>query len=706
MRCLVIIAVCFLAVFVGCDSTYDADNFAETLIDQNLYAGGLDESAIKLSTERMGFDLADYFAYVNELSNDLRLQREVNEELCDLAPEPGDFCDFYYELLDGGPLINLPNSPEFVDGILGMLEEGFSYNDMTLVASTALNQKERKAVSSGDVAERLEGYGITPRSVAALNILMARRSSSSLGDYATEPVEKYLTRLGFELVKPLDSPSPLEDYVKLHLTALENILDESSDPDTAFKYGLDSLDLAENEVSKLDEWLSPWSGITGAVTAEIAWRLKELTEDYKNDNGLTFHLAGNVFEQASRYASSDTKLKPEDAVVLACKDYDLDDPDIEGWGKTAESFNAYLDRIGKPRGINEHTFPRILGMLFNQRGVNALSVKGEELQSYLDEYGAGVEEFDAFLAGLLTDEVKQGKVRQVAGDLDVDLEEALDVYVAKSIADSYLTELRKVIEKYRDDQSTTIPRQELAFLSFITPAQAGNIPQTTPGKELPGFNRKDSTAVEFAIGTIASTRNPGTTGDTISFEYDTVEYYNTPIVHYKLTYIWTEDGERWEITKLIAFTFAWDNGRLVLDHVYELDDFYLRYYVVDWSPGSISVGGKVDPFAAYRMPVYAEGRLLNDENFAAYWLEVFKVENEADAQKLADDYGWTAEDMDKYFEELKADEARADKLIDSISAKDAVAASTLELTLFPDRAFEGLGDLLGGLGELGTELEL
>jgi len=71
MRCLVIIVVtCLLLVFVGCDSTYDADNYAETLIDQELYAGDLDESAIQLSTERMGFDLADYFAFTNELSTD------------------------------------------------------------------------------------------------------------------------------------------------------------------------------------------------------------------------------------------------------------------------------------------------------------------------------------------------------------------------------------------------------------------------------------------------------------------------------------------------------------------------------------------------------------------------------------------------------------------------------------------------------------
>jgi hypothetical protein len=100
------------------------------------------------------------------------------------------------------------------------------------------------------------------------------------------------------------------------------------------------------------------------------------------------------------------------------------------------------------------------------------------------------------------------------------------------------------------------------------------------------------------------------------------------------------------------------------------------------------------------------GKELNDENFAEYWLEAFKVENEADAQKLADDYGWTAEDLNKYFEELKGDEERADKLIDSISEKNEDAGFALELTLFPDRAFEGLMDDLGGALEgLGTELE-
>jgi len=99
------------------------------------------------------------------------------------------------------------------------------------------------------------------------------------------------------------------------------------------------------------------------------------------------------------------------------------------------------------------------------------------------------------------------------------------------------------------------------------------------------------------------------------------------------------------------------------------------------------------------------GKELNDENFAEFWLEAFKVENEEDAQKLADDYGWTDEDMDKYFDELMADEPRADKLIDSIAEKNEDAAFALELTLFPDRAFGDFMDSMGDLGDLGGELE-
>jgi len=468
MRFLVIIAAACLAfLFLGCD-TYDADNYAETLIDQELSGGGHGESVVKLSAERMGFDLADYFAFETGLSSDPRLQREVNEELCDLAPDPEEFSEFYYKLLDGGPLINLPNSPEYVDGVLGMLGEGFSYNDLTLVASSALNMKERKAVSAGEVARHLERFGLTPRSVAALSLLLDRRATSGYADFVAEPVEEYLTRLGFEMVKPLESPSSLVDYVKLHLTALEHILDKSSDPDAAFKYALERLNLTEKQVGKLDEWLASHRAIAGAVTAEIAWRLKELTEDYKNSDGLTFHLAGNVFERVVQYRGQETKMETKELLVLACKIYDLEYAHMEKWQKMAESFNAYLDRIGKPRGLS-------------------------------------------------------------------------------------------------------------------------------------------------------------------------------------------------------------------------------------------------DPFAPYWMPEVAKVKVLNDENFAAFWLEAFKVETEADAQKLADDYGWTDEELEKYFDELKGNERRADKLIDAVAEKNEDAAFALEMTLFPDRAFgafmEGLEGLGGELEGLGEELE-
>jgi len=99
------------------------------------------------------------------------------------------------------------------------------------------------------------------------------------------------------------------------------------------------------------------------------------------------------------------------------------------------------------------------------------------------------------------------------------------------------------------------------------------------------------------------------------------------------------------------------------------------------------------------------GKELNDENFAAFWLEAVEVESEADAQKLADDYGWTDEQMEKYFEELKADEERADKLIDSVAEKNEEAAFALEMTLFPERAFGAFGDFMEGLEGLGEDLE-
>ncbi len=100
------------------------------------------------------------------------------------------------------------------------------------------------------------------------------------------------------------------------------------------------------------------------------------------------------------------------------------------------------------------------------------------------------------------------------------------------------------------------------------------------------------------------------------------------------------------------------------------------------------------------------GKELNDDNFVDYWVDIFNVESVDDAEKIADEYGWSGEDLDAYFEELMEDEERGDAVIEAIEEKDEDAAWALELTLYPDRAFADfgdLGDLMEGLGDLGLE---
>jgi hypothetical protein len=81
---------------------------------------------------------------------------------------------------------------------------------------------------------------------------------------------------------------------------------------------------------------------------------------------------------------------------------------------------------------------------------------------------------------------------------------------------------------------------------------------------------------------------------------------------------------------------------------------------------------------------------LNDVNFVEFWLKSFEVETEREAKMLAEDYGWTDEDLNNYFEELEANKTRADTLIKSVTDKNEDAGFALELTLFPDQAFERL----------------
>jgi hypothetical protein len=90
------------------------------------------------------------------------------------------------------------------------------------------------------------------------------------------------------------------------------------------------------------------------------------------------------------------------------------------------------------------------------------------------------------------------------------------------------------------------------------------------------------------------------------------------------------------------------------------------------------------------------GKELNDENFADFWVEYSAAKGDAAQEKVMDSYGWTKEQMDIYFEELKGNEERADRLIDTIAEENEQSASTLEYTLFPDRMYIELSrDLYG-----------
>jgi hypothetical protein len=75
------------------------------------------------------------------------------------------------------------------------------------------------------------------------------------------------------------------------------------------------------------------------------------------------------------------------------------------------------------------------------------------------------------------------------------------------------------------------------------------------------------------------------------------------------------------------------------------------------------------------------GKELNDGNFVNFWLELVKVDSQEEADKILDDYGWTDEEFETYFNELMADEERVDKLIVSIAEKNEDAAFAL-LTVF------------------------
>ncbi len=123
---------------------------------------------------------------------------------------------------------------------------------------------------------------------------------------------------------------------------------------------------------------------------------------------------------------------------------------------------------------------------------------------------------------------------------------------------------------------------------------------------------------------------------------------------------------------------------------------------------------------AFGLIITGCGKELNDENFVEFWIKSYNIENEEEAQKVADEYGWSQEDMDNYYDELADDPDRAEKVVDMVAEKDEDAAFVLAMSLglggamaeFEDlEAFgeefsagmeelgQGLGDLFGGMVE-------
>jgi|GEM_PF-6001417 len=398
MKWLMLIAVVLLAVqFVACDSSYDADNYAETLIDLELDGEyGVGESNKALSVERMGFELSDYYAYELELAEDMTLARKVNEELIALAPAPGDIADFYYELLNGEentPVEELTTSPEYVNDVLSKLENGAGYFSFYLDAREGLDLKSRVNIQEDEIIDYLDDYGITPRSIAAMSLLSGRGFG-----FAGEPIEEYNVDVVFELVKPLSVTVSLEKYVELHSSALIQILEESATPEAAYKHGLEQAGLSKEDVDAQNALLNEWSMIQQAVMGKIAWELKEITEDFEDKNDMTFHLAQNVLEMAEQYydeSESDKEL--ESFYGTACSTYGLPENALDDWLKMTENYYAYLDGIGKLSGeLNDDTYVDIFCETY-------IMEDESEVAGVLEGYNTTPEAFEAYTEDLFSD---------------------------------------------------------------------------------------------------------------------------------------------------------------------------------------------------------------------------------------------------------------------------------------------------------------
>lgn len=603
-RILILLALAMLVFLVGCGS-YDSDEYAETLIDLELSTEDYDaESTIRLSTERQGYELPDYFIFETKLASNPELVREVNEELVDLAPDPDELAAFYYQSLDGregSPLIDLRDKPEFLSVRLDTIESGYYGDDDDYIFNyRALLEDSRLFLSvvneheptAEDYVDYLEDYDINPRSAAALGLIFRRAYWGDKSDYVVEPLVLYLSELGFELVKPLNTPVTLEKYHELNLYAIEQILERGVSSDEGLSKALERYDISPDQLNELNEWLAEHPAVQRTSQRYLALALDELIDEYETDAGLTWHRMEmiNEFSDSSAYGYSSN--------------------DIDAWHSIADNYNDYLEDLGKIKGLSAENFLKAISAAFNSFSDSEYditnNVTNDDLLQTLTEYDVSKEQLEQYTEELLTNSEEQSKLIELADEQDDYLDQALYAFLARRMSERYLEQLRTVIEKYRDDQSTLIEEDQMPFLQLLPSSQTKELPNYTPGSELPGFDRSECTAVEFAIGTIASTRNAETTGDTIKFTYNTLEQDKDhyPVVHYYLTYVWYEDGEKWEITKPIALAFSRSKGRMVVDQVYELYQNYLDFLLDGWEVGLYGETEKRSVLDAYKMPRY------------------------------------------------------------------------------------------------------
>ena len=644
-RILILLALVMLVFLVGCGS-YDSAEYAETLIDLELSSEDYDpESTIRLSTERQGYELPDFFAFETELHSNPELVREVNEELVDLAPDPDELAAFYYESLDGRegtPFDDLRDRPELIPDALSSIEASYSSGDtfgfgelegifddndneaFYFFSFAALLEDSRLFISAineheptaDDYIDYLDDYDINPRSATALGLILRRAYWEDKPDYVVEPLVLYLTELGFELVKPLNTPVPLEKYHELNLYALEQILKGGLTSDEALSKALKRYDLSSDKLNELNQWLSEHPEIQRASQRYLALALDEMTDEYKSEAGLTWHR----LEMINEYSNSSA--------------YGYSSNDIDAWHSIADNYNEYLEDLGKVKGLTPENVIKALTAAFNKISGEEYDtthlVADEDLLQTLSEYDVSAEQLGQYTEDLLTNSQEQSKLLGFAEKQDEDVEQALCAFLARRIGERYLEQLRTVIEKYRDDQTSAISEEQMPFLALIPEDQASSIPSYTPGMELPGFDRTDCTAVEFATGTIASTRMPETTRDTIKFTFNTIEQDKDhyPLVHFFLTYVWYENGEKQVITKPIALVFNKDQGRLVIQRVLEVDEFYLEYFLDSWTIDQITTQEHGTVLDAYRMPRYED-----DDHILPEW---FKLDGRQEAGEIGE----------------------------------------------------------------------